>query len=402
MIGNFLNRIKPYTTSAWAISFTANMVIGLSGFVTGIITARILNPDGRGYLAEALLWPHLLASLACIYQSQTVSFLWKNEQNPRKRIETFNGILIITAIIGLLCIPTGLIFNKILIDDTHPEALNAAQINLLTLPISFLSGIYGGGFLGKGDMKGFWRPRIYQAISYCILLIAITTTPNATPSLVVISILISQFFALYLYARQFSLEETFTFPTSYQGVRNGLTHAFAVSLSGLPFQVNSRLLQIFTALYLGSQEMGHLSVALAWATIPNLLGGGFSSVIVSRYEINESHIFKWSISFLIIVMFVAVLGFILISPVFGSDYEQAGKLAPLVTLVSGFTVIINILHEIYRRKNKPYVPLILESAVFFICLFTLLSTKSKLEDFILNIFNIYSLYFIIYLGFTKK
>jgi O-antigen/teichoic acid export membrane protein len=51
-------------SGAWLGTLATNATILLCGLATGVLTARLLAPEGRGALAAVLFWPHLITSLA--------------------------------------------------------------------------------------------------------------------------------------------------------------------------------------------------------------------------------------------------------------------------------------------------------------------------------------------------
>src|SRR5690606_32175035 len=50
-------------SGAWLGTLATNLAILLCGLVSGILSARLLAPEGRGALAAVLFWPHLITSL---------------------------------------------------------------------------------------------------------------------------------------------------------------------------------------------------------------------------------------------------------------------------------------------------------------------------------------------------
>jgi O-antigen/teichoic acid export membrane protein len=51
-------------SGAWLGTLATNAAILLCGLATGVLSARLLAPEGRGVLAAVLFWPHLITSLA--------------------------------------------------------------------------------------------------------------------------------------------------------------------------------------------------------------------------------------------------------------------------------------------------------------------------------------------------
>jgi O-antigen/teichoic acid export membrane protein len=47
-------------------TFLTNLAIQGCNVITGVLTARILQPEGRGELAAIILWPSILAGLGIL------------------------------------------------------------------------------------------------------------------------------------------------------------------------------------------------------------------------------------------------------------------------------------------------------------------------------------------------
>src|SRR4051812_39221001 len=62
----FRNRLSKGGTrvSATLQTFGAQLAVTMINILTGILTARLLGPEGRGLLAVLTLWPQLLGHLA--------------------------------------------------------------------------------------------------------------------------------------------------------------------------------------------------------------------------------------------------------------------------------------------------------------------------------------------------
>jgi enterobacterial common antigen flippase len=61
-------------SGAWLGTLTTNAAILLCGLLTGVLSARLLAPEGRGALAAVLFWPHLITSLGLLSLPAAVIF----------------------------------------------------------------------------------------------------------------------------------------------------------------------------------------------------------------------------------------------------------------------------------------------------------------------------------------
>jgi len=100
---------------------------------TGILTARVLHPQGRGELAAMILWPLFLASLTTLGVPSSLIYFIRKRNSGRKSL-IMHGFAIsvgfgcATAGISALLLPRWL-------HQYSPAVVHSAQIFLLTIPL---------------------------------------------------------------------------------------------------------------------------------------------------------------------------------------------------------------------------------------------------------------------------
>ena len=108
------------------------VILGLQA-ATGIITARALQPAGRGELAAMILWPLFMASVTTLGVPSSLIYYLRHRPEERERLVA-NGFLMATvmgtgaAMIAALVLPLWL-------HQYSPSIIRAAEWFLLTVPI---------------------------------------------------------------------------------------------------------------------------------------------------------------------------------------------------------------------------------------------------------------------------
>jgi O-antigen/teichoic acid export membrane protein len=82
---------------------------------TGIITARLLAPDGRGMLAAMILWPQLLAGLLAL--GLPSALLYNVKRRPEIAHALVGAALITGAVMGVVAILVGELSNPRWLND---------------------------------------------------------------------------------------------------------------------------------------------------------------------------------------------------------------------------------------------------------------------------------------------
>ncbi len=133
---------------AWLGTVAANAAIMLCGIATGILSARLLAPAGRGALAALLFWPQLIASLGLLSLPAAIIYRRGRPGSQRQSIAATGAWLALglAAVCGL----AGAVALPLLLPRATSSAL--AQIYLLAfLPFHFLALTLLA--LDQGDMR---------------------------------------------------------------------------------------------------------------------------------------------------------------------------------------------------------------------------------------------------------
>src|SRR5260221_145401 len=96
--------------SAVAQSIAAKCLIIAIGAATGIISARTLQPAGRGELAAMILWPVFLASALTLGIPSALTFQLK--RNPEKQSQLMGAALLLALLTGGLAALVGTVMMQ--------------------------------------------------------------------------------------------------------------------------------------------------------------------------------------------------------------------------------------------------------------------------------------------------
>jgi O-antigen/teichoic acid export membrane protein len=100
---------------------------------TGILTARVLHPQGRGELAAMILWPLFLASLTTLGVPSSLIYFIRKRNSGRKSL-IMHGFAIS---VGFGCIAAGISAFLLpgWLHQYSPAVVHSAQLFLLTIPL---------------------------------------------------------------------------------------------------------------------------------------------------------------------------------------------------------------------------------------------------------------------------
>lgn len=112
---------------------------GVSGInaLTGIITARVLNPGGRGELAALILWPLLLSGVTTFGVPSALIYHVRRE--PARTTELVWAALTLSLITGVLATLAGWFLVPLWLQQHHAAIIGTAQLCLLTTVVCALT-----------------------------------------------------------------------------------------------------------------------------------------------------------------------------------------------------------------------------------------------------------------------
>ena len=135
-------------STVWLGTLASNAAILLCGLATGVLSARLLAPDGRGALAAVLFWPHVITSLGSFSLPAAMIFRRGRPDADRAAVAATGvwlalGLSALGAAVGCLALPFVL--------RDSPSALLAQLYLLAFVPFNFLALALLA--LDQGDMR---------------------------------------------------------------------------------------------------------------------------------------------------------------------------------------------------------------------------------------------------------
>ena len=93
----------------WFGSAATNSLILLGGIVSGVILARLLEPEGRGVLAAILFWPHFIAGISALGLNESITIERAKSDVPDKVMQS--TVIWLSLMVAAL---VSIIFTKII------------------------------------------------------------------------------------------------------------------------------------------------------------------------------------------------------------------------------------------------------------------------------------------------
>lgn len=168
--GLLVNTIK---TMAFSIA------ILLVNMATGMITARLLGPEGRGMQTAMILWPQFLA-LAATFGIHT-ALLYHMKKSPKEESALYYSSLILTAAASAVPVLLGVFLVPMWMTSAAPEVVEASRWFMLASPFMLLYFMHNALFRGREEFHLFNRMRYLVPLLTLVLLLLLALTGTLTP-----------------------------------------------------------------------------------------------------------------------------------------------------------------------------------------------------------------------------
>lgn len=162
-----------------------NAIVLLLTTGTGVLSARLLGPEGRGQQAAMIMWPQLLAGL---FAAGIPSALLFNLRQPdADRPALLGGALCAAFAVGLAAAGIGALAIGRLVPAMPPPMMGFALLALLTTPLEVIATVLQFASQASGRYDVYNRVRVAVPLVMFCGLIALphlaTVTPIATSAL---------------------------------------------------------------------------------------------------------------------------------------------------------------------------------------------------------------------------
>ena len=337
------------------------LVVGIN-VVTGIITARKLQPAGRGELAAMILWPVFLSSILTLGVPSALTFQLKS--NPRSSPQLTGTALLLAILTSGIAMVVGFLFMQSWIAQYPPRVVLFARIFLLSAPLTSLllvgrAALESRNDFGASNMLLVCTPSL-TLLCLLALLAAHALTPYSAGMAYVPAGLVPTAWMMRRLWRVFqpslrSFQDSAKLLFSY-GIRS-----YGIDLCGtMALYVD----QALVVRILAPQMMGIYVVALS---LSRMLNAFHTSVIMVLFpkavsqspdtvrEMTSRAMRMSTVLTAIVGTIIAILGPQALSLLYGAEYRTAStvlRILVLEVILSGATLVLS---QAFMALGRPGV-----------------------------------------------
>lgn len=253
-----------------SISFAATAVIQVINIGTGLLAARLLLPEGRGELAEIMLWAGLIVEFGIVGLSDAL--LYRAATAASKPRELFAAMAALTLIFSVLLIAAGLVIEPYIFAGRDASLLRLSLIFLIAYVPTNLGALFVASmFQGYLDMMTWNLLRGVVAVGYLAFIGAAVVLGQATvegfATAYILSTAAALALGLVLLVRRGWVGTSLHWAT----VKGLLVYGAKVHVGEMLNSARQKIDQALVALWLPHSDLGLYVVALTVANGPLIL-----------------------------------------------------------------------------------------------------------------------------------
>jgi O-antigen/teichoic acid export membrane protein len=342
------------------------MLVGLS-MVTGILTARLLGPSGRGEFAIIILWPSILSALGSLGIKESLTYFQAGRLIKSARLVGY--AFVFATLQAILLMGIGYTILPLLVHAKGLELLHQARVYLVFIPLNLLA-LYAIGILqGKLDIYSFNLVRSSVNIVHVILLCILWMLDLVTVWRVVMSLLIANAVTVSLAAffilKNFGIEWKF----DYYEIKKIFTYGIQNHIGTLSSLLNQRADQAIISILLPAEQLGWYSAAANISGVTRSASGAFSTLLFPRIagaDANDQKTilasysrFNSTVTILICLGLMVAIPF-LVPLLYGQAYLPSIWPAEILTVATVFVGVGQAWSSSFRGGGAPKVPAMAE------------------------------------------
>jgi O-antigen/teichoic acid export membrane protein len=344
------------------------LILGL-GTLTGILSARMLGPTGRGEYAAIIIWPMALTNF--ITFGITHAIVFNLGQKAFRLSEIATSACVFAFVQGGLSIAVGLLLVPFTLTKQSHSIQHLGVIFVLFTPLLFLNAYTGNLFQGVQDLARFNVIRVAAPAAYLLALVTLYFSHIWSLAFVIFSQLGSYVFAvlfgIVLVGRALRPRWQWN-PNSVPRLLN-----YGARIQGLSIAtfINQRVDQLILSLLVPPRQLGLYAVAVTLSNLATVFPQATGVVTFSRGSGQDSDrakgtigvAFRASLLWLLIACgSLFVFSPILIRSVFGVAFE--GSIAACKILAPGALMIgLNqVLYNGASAMGRPLLPSLAEGS----------------------------------------
>ena len=360
-------------------SLGTQALILLLNILTGVITARMLGPEGRGMYVAIALWPTLLSTLATAGLGSALVF--RLRKAPEAASHTIAAALLLTTVASLVAVAAGVLLLPHFLLRYEPAIVLFAQVCLLNTVVNSVQALTRQSFAGIGK---YWYCNLSQLlpqIFHFVALVAAIPLAAMSPRYAILALLASSGLALLVLLPKII---HFLRPR-FRGAAGELRSLVSFSMRAAPMDVVYALATYSDRLVLipllPPEQLGFYAVAFSFSRVLQYIQPAITSVFLSHISAQTEsdgvrlHNRAFRFVFVCLAVTIAVLwavGHGLLVFAYGPEFGEAVTVFRLLLLEAALGALSQVTVQLFLSRNRPGIVSAIQGIVLALCVAALL------------------------------
>jgi O-antigen/teichoic acid export membrane protein len=347
-----------------SITFIATIVIQVVTMVGGIISARLLLPQGKGELTAIILWPSMLASVGSLGIFDAVVYYAANESGYREKKVFASAMVLVLGLSGVL-VGIGYLVIPWVLSGYSAQVVSTALLYLCFIPINLITLCQISFLLGKMRLAQYNFLRSFVHVATVAGMIGLYIVGWVSVRTFAITSLAANIGILVLAVRYMVVFRWFGGLPQLSFIKKLLAYGLRAHLGSVASLFNLRLDQMLISMFLAPSVLGLYVVAVTISAGGSLAAVTITMVVfphlanLSSDQLRRQALGRYMKLSLFLSLTAAVL-LLLVTPwiirvFFGTSFIPATHLAQILILASIPLGCNALLGAAFKAFNKPFV-----------------------------------------------
>jgi O-antigen/teichoic acid export membrane protein len=335
-------------------------LIVLMNMLTGIITARLLGPEGRGEYAAVSLWPPLLGMLATAGLGSAVIF--RLRRYPEARGPVAGAALVLGVGYALVMIAVGALLLPWFMTRYSANTVLFAQACLITVAFNAVQIVMKQTFAGLGQ---YWYCNLTHLLPqtfHLLLLLGVMAVTVMTPRYAVLALFASSALAVLAMLSRFVRSAR----PRVAGALGELRALSSYSMRAAPTGLVSALLLFSDRLVLipllPPRELGFYAVAFSFSRVIQFVQPALQSIFLSHMSAQDAAVARrihdeaCRVLIAALVLGCGVLwiaGQWLLAFAYGPEFVAANAIFRILVLEASLSVLSQVTVQLFLSRDRP-------------------------------------------------
>lgn len=261
-------------------TLSTNVLVQGLNVGTGVLTARILAPQGRGELAAMIMWPQFLAYAFTF--GMPLSLIYRIRREPERTGELLGAALAIGAVSGLIATSVGAIGIPFWLIGYPPQVVLFAQWATAAAPLASLSTLLATAAQAAQEFRWYNQFRALPTVLILVVLAILAATRHLTPRTAALAYLLAGLPVLLWNATWVARKFRLSFRNAWSSGRSLLGYGIRAWGMDLIGTVSDQVDRVLVVGLLAPRDMGLYVVALSSARVFAVVPAALSSVMLPK------------------------------------------------------------------------------------------------------------------------